>query len=231
VRALWHVLFPESCIACGRVEAALRSFCAECALSVEPLPSGGCHRCAEPGRFAGGACPRCARRPPPFVVAHAPFVHTGAIARAIHAFKYEDHPERAASLAGLWLRESAPFLSRAPQEVLAIPLHRARFRQRQYDQAQLLARALAGHTKRRLCTGLLERARDTARQVDLSEAEREANVGGAFSASARARGRSFILVDDVFTTGATARAAAQALMCAGALRVEILTLARAWSGG
>ncbi|MFP2931327.1 phosphoribosyltransferase family protein, partial [Pyxidicoccus sp. 3LG] len=71
--------------------------------------------------------------------------------------------------------------------------------------------------------------RETQRQVGLSEAERAHNVASAFTASSQAAGREVLLLDDVFTTGATARAAADALRDAGATRVEVLTLARAFS--
>ena len=75
----------------------------------------------------------------------------------------------------------------------------------------------------------LKRTRETARQVGLSEADRELNVAGAFAAAERVQGLQVLLVDDVLTTGATARAAARALIVAGAEQVRVLTLARAYT--
>jgi predicted amidophosphoribosyltransferase len=125
--------------------------------------------------------------------------------------------------------EARSFLHRAPELLVALPLHARRFRERRYDQTQLLAGALAQATGRRAPVGLLTRARETQRQVGLSEAERSRNVAEAFIASPAVTGLSLLLIDDVFTTGATARAAATALRDAGAHHVEVLTVARAFS--
>jgi ComF family protein len=173
-------------------------------------------------------CPRCHLHPPPFTRAWAPFAHEGPVARAIHRFKYEDHPELAEPLAELLADEARSFLSRAPTLLVALPLHTRRFRERRYDQTQLLASALARATGRSAPGGLLTRVRETRRQVGLSEAERAGNVAEAFTATPSVGGQALLLIDDVFTTGATTRAAAEALLQAGAEHLEVLTLARAY---
>jgi ComF family protein len=167
------------------------------------------------------------KSPPPFRRAFAPFVHFGAVARAIHRFKYEDHPELSAPLGRLLSNEAKVFLSGAPGLVCPIPLNVKRYHSRRYDQAALLAKEIAAHTGRDFKPTLLERSRDTPRQVGLSDTAREQNVAGAFAASREAWGGEVLLIDDVFTTGATARVATQALLDQGARRVEVLTLARA----
>lgn len=223
---LLEAVFPSACAACGKVLAGPGCFCPPCAEGLEPTPTERCARCSEPGRYEP-FCPRCQRRPPIFSSAFAPFAHHGPIARAVHRFKYEDHPELAAPLGAL-LREAAKgFLCRLPDAVCAIPLHPRRFRSRQYDQAMLLGRELARSIGRPLLVGALSRVKQTARQVGLGDEERERNVEGAFTAGEGLSGRRLLLVDDVFTTGATARAAASALLSAGAACVEVLTLARA----
>jgi ComF family protein len=146
----------------------------------------------------------------------------------VHQFKYEDHPELARPLGKLLAGEAAPFLASTPGVLCAIPLHRSRLHRRRYDQAELLTRELALLTRRERLEALT-RTRATKRQVGLSEPARVANVSGAFAASGDVRGREVVLVDDVFTTGATARAAAAALVAAGARSVQVLALARAFS--
>ncbi len=226
---LLELLYPPACVACARVLPVRGFFCETCDTAVERLPPQVCPTCAEPGRFPAGACPRCLGAPPPFARAWAPFAHEGPVARAIHRFKYEDHPELAVPLAGLLVDEARGFLATAPRLVAALPLHVRRFHERKYDQTQLLAGALAKATGWEAPVGLLARTRETKRQVGLSEAERSGNVEGAFLGSPDVAGRSVLLVDDVLTTGSTARAAASALIEAGATRVEVLTIARAFT--
>jgi ComF family protein len=107
-----------------------------------------------------------------------------------------------------------------------IPLHLRRLRQRGYDQAELLA---AGASRRfgLPLAGLLLRVRETGQQVGRDRTSRERSVLGAFRARGPVQGARICLVDDVLTTGATASAAAAALLDAGAARVEVRTLARA----
>lgn len=230
---LVDLLYPPACAGCGALcPPDPAAFCELCELAVDPLPSPSCRRCAEPGVFRDDTCARCTAIPPPFGAAHAPFVHGGAVSRAIHRLKYEDHPELARPLGRLLARRSLGFLARRPEALLCpVPLHASRFRLRRYDQSWLLCAELAQLTGRPLLRHALTRSRATERQVGQDEHAREANVTGAFTAhAAHVAGRHIVLVDDVFTTGATVRAATLALLEAGAARVDVLTLARAWSG-
>ena len=226
---LLELAYPPSCTACGEVLDGEAPFCDACRTDVHALPGEGCSVCSEPGRFPRGLCPRCTLRPPPFARAWAPFVHEGAIARAIHQFKYEDHPELAVPLGSLLASRAAEFLRAAQGELCAIPLHASRYRERRYDQAHLLAAALGRAAGRGTLERALLRVRATKRQVGLDESSREQNLAGAFVASGEVSGRALVLVDDVFTTGATARAAASALLEAGAAELRVLTLARAFT--
>ena len=192
-----------------------------------PVPPG-CPVCGEPGDEAllpllrPRRCRPCRERAPPFATARAPYLHGGALCEAIHRLKYGGAEELARPLAMLFEGCEPP----RAQVVAHIPLHPARLRARGYDQAALLARELA----RRLglpARALLDRVRPTRPQVGLDRTRREANVGGAFRARRAAAGLRVCLVDDVLTTGATAAAAARALLAAGAARVEVRTLSRA----
>jgi ComF family protein len=224
------VLFPPSCIGCGRVGRGADPFCVECQALLWPLPEARCGACAEPGDFQDGLCLRCSAHPPPFAAVHARHVHDGPVARAIHLFKYEDRPELARPLASLLVSALPPETAEDATMVCAVPLHRARFHRRKYDQAQLLAHRAAAALGLPFAHDALTRTRATRRQVGQTELEREQNVRGAFAAGRRLDGARVLLVDDVVTTGATARAAAQALRDAGAARVEVVAVARAYSG-
>jgi ComF family protein len=158
----------------------------------------------------------------------SPFVHEGPLARAIHRFKYEDRPELAPPLAALLAPGASALLSHEPGLLLAVPLHPRRFAQRKFDQAELLTRSLAKELGVPEAPSVLRRVRPTSRQVGLSPKAREDNLRGAFIAAQGAHGLRLTLVDDVYTTGATARAAARALLDAGAAQVTVLTLARAY---
>jgi len=228
-KALLDVFLPEECLACARVLDGTPHFCPECRTLVQKVQAPWCVRCGEP-QAVDDLCPRCRAAPPPMMESHAPFIHQGTLARAIHRWKYEDHPELTRPLAELLVRAGGRFLEDAPARIAAIPLHRQRLWKRRYDQAELLAREVAALTGRRHEGGLLRRARPTRRQVGLLEEAREANVREAFIATRLGTGEGILLIDDVLTTGATARAATRALQAGGFGGVFVMTLARAHSG-
>ena len=227
--AVVDVLLPPSCAGCDVVLPGPVCFCDDCALEVLELPTVHCRRCAEPGAFKTSLCARCTLSAPPWERAFAPFEHEGSLARAIHRFKYEDRSDLSRPLGLLLAATAKDALGSMPGVLVPLPLHEARFRERKFDQAGLLAAVLGPRLGREVKADWLNRTRDTRRQVGLSEADREANVRGAFTASASVRGHDVVLIDDVLTSGATAREATRALSAAGAGRVFVLTLARARS--
>jgi ComF family protein len=226
--SLWELVFPYDCLSCGKVVPGQTSFCKRCELLVDKTSDGvGCSICCEPG--VEGVCQPCRKKRPVYQRAFSPFLHLGAIARAIHRFKYEDKPELAPRLADLLVKNSEGYLKKAPTWVCAVPLHPRRKWARRYDHARLLAIELAKKTDRQDISGCLRRVRATRRQVGLSDEDRQTNVGDAFDCKALPHDASVLLVDDVFTTGATAVACTNALRSAGAAHIEVLTLARAAS--
>jgi ComF family protein len=220
--ALIELVFPPRCAACGEAVDA-EPFCPVCAGAVDPVPAG-CARCAHPGPDA--VCGACAASPPAFDAVRAAGLFGGPLADAIHALKYGGRPALARPL-GAWLAARVPIPSGAL--VVSVPLARGRRIERGYDQAALLADALAraaGASGRR-GRGVLRRVKETPPQVGRSRIERARNVSGAFLATSAVAGRDVLLVDDVVTTGATADAAAAALRRAGARSVAVVALARA----
>ena len=178
--------------------------------------------CCGNARLDRLGCPECRRRPPRFrsVTALGPYRQT--LRRLIHLFKYQ----------GAWdlafpLGERLGALPMPPVDVLVpLPLHPERLRARGYNQAELLARVLAGcwHVP---CRAGLARVRATQPQVVLGRAAREANMRAAFRAVGAGRLGRVGLVDDVLTSGATAQAAATALLENGAETVHLIVVARA----
>jgi ComF family protein len=218
--AFLDLLYPPRCAACGEPPGA-GPFCEVCVEAVEEAGPG-CPRCGEPGPAVH--CGTCLASPPAFLEVRAGGLYGGPLAEAVQALKYGGRPAVTRPL-GAWL--AARIALPRGAAVVAVPLARRRRLDRGYDQAALLAGHLASAARARLLRGALRRLRETPSQVGRSRAARARNVAGAFAASRAVRGLDLWLVDDVVTTGATADAAARALLDAGARSVRVAALARA----
>ena len=221
------LLFPPTCLVCSEPGVAGRDACPACLASLPWLESA-CRRCALPlpaMETADALCGACLRRPPPLLAAHAAFVYGFPLDRLLPRFKF--HRDLAAGrLLSAAMAERFAVLPR-PDALLAVPLHRARLRQRGYDQALELARPLARALDLPLLSAALQRARDTAPQSQLDAGARRRNLRDAFAIAHRARWPAHVvLIDDVMTTGATLHAAARALRRAGVARVDAWVCAR-----
>jgi ComF family protein len=147
----------------------------------------------------------------------------------ILGFKHGDRTHAAPAF-GHWLSRAAGPLADDADLVVPVPLHHWRLFRRRYNQSALLARALAHRAEIAYAPNLLTRVRATPSQGRMSRARRRLNVRGAFAVAPRNRhrikGRRVLLVDDVYTTGATLSEATRCLLGAGAGVVDVLTLAR-----
>jgi ComF family protein len=201
---------PQRCPGCGGEGDSERLLCPACHARIGRITTPLCARC-----LAGGGEPAgCARHPRHRVF--APWVFDERAATIVHALKYGGRPSLARAL-GAEIAAAVPRAWRTDL-VLEVPLHAARERERGYNQAGLLADALADALGAPRLAGALRRTRATAPQARLREAERRGNVAGAFAAvkPARLAGRRVLVVDDVMTTGATMEACLDALAAAGA---------------
>ncbi len=186
-----------------------------------PLPAAG----AITGSGPAQACGQCLQRPPPLAEAHAACLYGFPVDRLLPRFKFHHDLAAGRLLAQLMADAFGPLP--LPQALVPIPLHRARLRQRGYDQALELARPLARLLQLPLLADALRRRRDTAPQSRLDAGQRRRNLRGAFVLQPGATlPAHVVLVDDVMTTGATLHAAATALRRAGVARVDAWVCAR-----
>lgn len=168
-------------------------------------------------------------RPPRFDRARAAVAYDDASSRLILAFKHGARME-ATPLFLRWMEAAGRPLLEDADMIAPIPLHWKRLTRRRFNQAAELARGLARRRSKPYAPDLLRRAKATPSQAGLPPGERRRNVAGAFrlnpAHAERVRGRRVLIIDDVFTTGATAEQACMVLRRAGAAHVDILTVAR-----
>lgn len=231
--AIWagiDLLLPPRCPACGEIVNRQGSFCTPCWASLRFITPPMCGICGLPFEVpqpAGALCAACLAAAPRFE-ARAALAYEGAARDVVLRLKHADRPHLAADMAAQMLRAGGDWLADAV--IVPVPLHRWRLWKRGYNQAAELAKALSKRSGTPLVVDALIRHRATATSQGLNPSERRRNVRGAFrirdNARPRIAGRCIILVDDVFTTGATADACARILLRAGAGSVRLLTLAR-----
>jgi ComF family protein len=227
LRAALDLLLPPVCPGCGEPAEDL---CGACDQNLVRRSAPGCVRCGEPVLVAGASCGGEHRELR--LIAHlvAPWRFAGTGGALVRRFKLDGDAgaghQIARAMAAAWRRQLGHVWNRA--WLVPVPLHRARRRERGFDQAEWLARELARRLGYVVAPGALRRTRATRPQGDPCVTSREGNVAGAFAVR-RARdvaGRDVVLVDDVFTSGATARECAALLRTAGARRVAVLTACR-----
>jgi ComF family protein len=171
--------------------------------------------------------------PPPFARCRAVAAYDDVARSLVHGLKYRDQLDLAAWMAS-WMRRAGDELVAEAEVIVPVPLHRRRLWSRRYNQSVLLARGVARLAGKPLVTSALLRIRATEQQVGLTATQRDENVRGAFQVPAaekiQVEGRRVLLVDDVYTTGATVKASTRALLRAGASAVDVLVFARVVRG-
>ncbi len=219
-RELAGILFPWRCPFCGRGGAGLHHPCPPCLAALAIDPSWRCLSCGHPLPEPGGGL--CHREPhPPLDGLLAAAGYGEPMRRAVHLFKYAGRAPAGRTLGQLMVEALESRIDFPCDLVVPVPLSRSRLRERGFNQSALLARDLGRALSRPVACRLLERSGGAGRQALLGNRERRSNIAGAFRLRRPrdASGSHILLVDDVYTTGATMNECAGVLKSAGAALV------------
>lgn len=241
IDSLAVVLIPSDCRICDRPLDKLTRIpvCDACLHAVTAATVTACSVCGEALEFEPNdlfaLCPLCRRVPPRFDFAITYGGYDGTLRSLVHLLKY-DRLRPAADVLGQKLAKAIsakPFDGDLPVLVVPVPLHRAKSRQRGFNQSELIARAALKQlltSRFELHCGNLCRMRATESQTGLTRHQRRENVRGAFKVSRpeQMRGRTVLIVDDVYTTGTTLNECAHVIRAAGAKQVAVATVARVY---
>jgi len=232
-RAL-SLIYPDVCqICCQRPAGETEGYvCVDCWSGVRVIRTPYCERCGLP--FEGDItatfeCGNCRELELHFDSARSAVRALGVVLEAVHRYKYQRALWFETFLADLLIRQAGSVVTSETWDViLPVPLHPVREREREFNQAERLARRLGRAVNLPVRSNWLKRIRPTHTQTLLSRKERAANMHHAFAlkSGAKVKGLSCVLVDDVFTTGATTSACAKTLKTAGARKVCVWTVAR-----
>jgi ComF family protein len=234
IERLLQFFLPPQCPCCETVlEEGAKGICPGCLSKIHWIESPFCSVCGAPfisKEISNHPCGACLRKKKYFTMARALGYYGGPLQEAIHRWKYEGkitlNP-----IFGEWMAEGLHRYWDPHQMdlLIPVPLHRERLRERGFNQALLLVKELSRRTGIPYRTKVLQKMKPTVPQVNLSGAEREKGVRGSFRMVEREtlEGKSILLVDDVYTTGATGNECSKVLLAGGAERVDLLTLAHA----
>ncbi|KRA55429.1 amidophosphoribosyltransferase [Devosia sp. Root635] len=224
--------YPPVCLNCEAPTATSNTLCSSCFNSVRHITAPLCPVLGLP--FAASLGPgtlsaEALADPPPFGRARSAVIYGEVAATLVSRLKYGDRPELAGFCARLMAGAGHELWADKPV-LVPVPLHPARQRERRFNQSAELAQALGRLTGLRVDPSLVRRTRRTRQQVGLSGSGRQRNVAGAFATHPdivlRLGGRRIVLVDDVYTTGATVKALTRTLRKAGVDAIDVVTFAR-----
>jgi ComF family protein len=230
---LFNLLLPPACPLCRTelTQPTGTGLCRSCLEQLPALPWPRCSRCAIPFATESGSdhlCESCLRQPPFFSQVETVGSYEGLLREAVHRFKYHGSVQLDRPLGTLLAQRMEQSESPiCPDLIIPVPLHLNRLRQRGYNQSLLLARQLGRRWQVPVAGRLLVRTRATPPQQGLTATIRRQNLSGAFSLQKPLQGESILLVDDVMTTGATARECARILQSGGAAEIAVAIIGRA----
>ncbi|HUN56358.1 MAG TPA: ComF family protein [Smithella sp.] len=229
-----EVVFPPRCLGCAEIlhPVSGQIFCPDCGDKIKFITGDICHICGttfpdSPAR--SHLCGDCLENKIYFSCARAVFSYENFILNAIHQFKFKRNISAGEILASFMAGFSFPDIDFADYSLLIpVPLHIKRLRERGFNQSLVLARAVGKKRQIPVNFSVLKRRRFTLTQTGSNREERKENIKGAFEVTnpKKIAGKNIILVDDVYTTGATINECAKTLVKAGARKIAVLTLAR-----
>lgn len=232
--SLVDVVYPLNCLICrAKLNASQYSpLCSDCFSSIKKINPPFCIKCGKPLEIAltpSNKCLNCRKQEYNFDRAWSSTKYDGVMRECIHKLKYN----RKFSLGNMFSRILIEFVNKYMEInkfdfIIPVPLHRTKLREREFNQAQMLAEPLSSNFNKRLLSKNIYRIRYTLSQSELSLQERRENIRGAFGISnpELIKGKDILIIDDVFTTGATVNECASLLKRNGAGLIEVLTLAR-----
>ena len=230
-------ILPPTCMACERPTAAPGLVCGNCWSEIRFIEKPYCEVLGVPFAYElgqGALSAQAIASPPAFDRARAVAHYDQTARQLVQGLKFSDRTDLVPWMAKWMVRAGMELLQENPK-IVPVPLHYRRLLSRRFNQSAELARALAKNRKLQYLPQVLVRVRATKQQVGLGAKERHRNVQGAFKVPPAHKidvaGRNILLIDDVYTTGATLEACARALKRAGAKKVDCLTFAQVGSTG
>jgi len=227
IKALGTVFFPHLCFHC---ETKIRDgvLCGECLDKIEYIKPPFCIKCARALKSLISICVACRKKQTFYERLISIASYKAPLSNLIHLFKYKHCTflkDFFAQLINECLKERG--IESSFDHITAVPSHRQRLRERGYNQAYLLAKELANFLEIPLKDDIIICKKSKAPQVTLAKEMRRDNVRGIFQAQGNIRGKRILLVDDIFTTGATVNECSKALKENNARSITVLTLAKA----
>ena len=236
LRAVGKYILPPSCLACENQLSDEGFVCGTCWASIRHIDHPMCAVLGVPFSHdlgSGAQSAQAIANPPTYYRARSTVMYDQTPRRLIQGFKFSDRTDLGPWLARWmvnWAKRTEPSLLTNDTLIIPVPLHTKRLLSRRFNQAAELARYIAKEENLRHRPDLLHRVKATRQQVGLGFRERAKNVKGAFRVPTEAKptikGAHILLIDDVYTTGATLEACARALKRAGARQIDCLTFAR-----
>lgn len=222
------ILYPARCVMCNEVIGGGRTVC--CQTCREKLPFIREPRCYKCGKaledMTQEYCLDCTKKKHFYTRGIALWGYNEQVKHAVYRYKYKNQRVYAGYFADELVQNCGAVIRSWEADMLVpVPLHRARYRKRGFNQAQLLAEKMSQQLGLSVCPHAVGRVRNTRPQKELNDKERQKNLKSAFIIDENSvKLKKIILVDDIYTTGATVDAITELLLCAGALQVYVVTL-------